>query len=272
VTTPALELARALGRYARLAVPLVQATRHETVAVAGLRLRIPGPFAVRASVLAGTTRVRAVMDAVLRPGAVVVDVGANVGYVTALAAARVGPGGRVVAIEPAADNVAVLRENLAANGLANVEIVAAAAGPYSGERDLFLRGAVSAVNSLYPDSCYAAVTRVVPVPLVRVDDVVDGPADLVKIDVEGGEIEVLAGMPRLLDDPSLHLVVEWHPALQQAAGHGPCDLPAALFDRGFVVEHIGDFGAKRLARGDVAPLAKRLLARRRPIELYARRA
>jgi FkbM family methyltransferase len=261
-----------LRRSAGLAAPLVQAALGDTVGVGSLQLRIPGPFSVRASVLAGTMRVRAVMDAVLGPGAVVVDVGANVGYLTALAAARVGPSGLVHAVEPAPDNVAVLRANVARNGLSQVHVVEAAAGRHGGVRDLFLRGELSAVNSLYPSSCYARVTGVVEVPVVSIDDLVDGRADLVKIDVEGAELDVLGGMPRLLASRALRLIVEWHPALQRAAGFDAGELPRVLLERGFVVDGIGDILARRLTAADVPALTERLLARQRPMELYARRA
>lgn len=111
------------GGYASLARPMVHAAAHETVRIGHLRLRMPGSRRVRASVLAGTVRVRAVMEAVLYPGATVIDVGANIGYLTALAAVRVGRGGRVIAVEPADDNLAVLRENVWVNGLDQVRVV-----------------------------------------------------------------------------------------------------------------------------------------------------
>ena len=56
----------------------------------------------------------------LRPGDTVIDVGANVGWYTLLASSRVGPSGQVVAFEPVPSALAFLRENVAANRLANV--------------------------------------------------------------------------------------------------------------------------------------------------------
>src|SRR3990172_3951145 len=50
------------------------------------------------------THVTAAMRPLLQPGMVVVDVGANIGYYTLLAAARVGPGGKVIAFEPGSEN------------------------------------------------------------------------------------------------------------------------------------------------------------------------
>ena len=176
-------------------------------------------MSVRLSVVAGNARLCAVLDTVLRPGSTVIDVGANIGVIAAYAAMRVGSGGRVVAIEPAADNLQVLAENLRRNNLTNVSIVDAAGGRRRESRQFYLRGDVSAVNSLFPESCYSTVTATTEVRVAPVDDLVEGDADLVKIDVEGAELDVLAGMPRLLARRGIHLVVEWHPVLQQAAGY-----------------------------------------------------
>jgi FkbM family methyltransferase len=266
-TTSASNLLR---RYARLPFPLLQAAAGDIVRLGRLRLRIPGGFRIRASVLAGTERVRSILDRAIGPGDTVVDVGANIGYVTCLAADRVGPAGRVIAIEPAEDNLAVLRENLRANRFRDAEVIAAAAGARQEARDLFVRGDVSAVNSLYPESCYSKVTRVVPVPVVRLDDVVDA-ADLVKVDVEGGELDVLDGMPRLLASPLLQLVMEWHPTLQRAAGRGAIELPLFLLDSGFEVEMIGSFGSRPATRRDLTDTAAKLMKQGRPVELFARR-
>ena len=75
------------------------------------------------------------------------------------------------------------------------------------------------MNSLFQPSVYAAVTGVVRVAVAPLDDLVDGHADLVKIDVEGAEIEVLDGMTRFLQHPAIGLNRQWHPPrLQEAAG------------------------------------------------------
>jgi FkbM family methyltransferase len=237
--------------------------------VDGVRLHIPGSRAIRASVLLGNVRLRSVLDAVLRPGATVVDVGANIGATAVWAARRVGPQGRVVAVEPTADNVAVLRENVELNGFRNVTIVAGAAGRRRESREFYVRGDVSAVNSLFPDSIYASVTQVVRVDVQPLDDLVLGPADLVKIDVEGAELDVLAGMTTLLQVPSIRLLVEWHPVLQQAAGYAPDALPRALIDAGFALETVDHLRRRPFGVQHIAGEAERLIAARRPVELFA---
>ena len=69
-----------------------------------------------------------------------------------------------------------------------------------------MRGDVSAVNSLFARSCYGPVREQTPIAVVPLDDLVDGSPRLIKIDVEGGELDVLAGMPRLLRTPGITIV------------------------------------------------------------------
>jgi FkbM family methyltransferase len=261
-----------LGRYLATVPAVAAAMLRDRVTVDGVRVRIPGTRAIRASVLLGNVRLRAMLDGVLRPGATVVDVGANIGAIAAAAARRVGPAGRVIAIEPAADNVAVLRENIHANRLDNVTIVPGAAGRIHESREFYLRGDVSAVNSLFPESMYAAVTGVIPVAVAPLDDLVRGTADLVKIDVEGAEMDVLAGMSRLLAFPAVRLIVEWHPLLQQAAGYRSDALPRALLDHGFSLETVDHLRRRPLTAAGIASTCERLTAARRPVELFAFRS
>src|SRR5580765_3207524 len=117
--------------------PLAQACAGSRVDVAGARVQIPGPLPSRLSVVAGNIRLHRLMDAAVTRGATVVDVGANVGYNTVYASRLVGPAGHVIAIEPAADNARLLRDNLTANAITNVVVHQAAAGRTHDVCDLF---------------------------------------------------------------------------------------------------------------------------------------
>ena len=216
-------------------------------------------------------RVQRLMDVTLRRGANVIDVGANLGYNAVYAARRVGPTGRVLAIEPAADNLAILRENIATNGLNNIVVQPVAAGHGHEVRDFFLRGDVSAVNSLFPQSMYGVVTGVEQVRTAPLDDLVDIAPDLVKIDVEGAELEVLAGMRRLLGRHAFPMIVEWHPELQKMAGYRPDALPRILLDHGFTLHVAWHTHLTKLNASDIDGLVSRLCRARRSAELLARR-
>src|SRR4051812_11989653 len=90
---------------------LAQASIGSRVDVAGPRVRVPGSWRVPPSGVCGNLRIHGLMDAMVEPGATVVDVGANIGYNAVYAARRAGPAGGVIAVEPADDNLAILREN-----------------------------------------------------------------------------------------------------------------------------------------------------------------
>jgi|HubBroStandDraft_3_1064219.scaffolds.fasta_scaffold10038_4 FkbM family methyltransferase len=145
---------------------------------------------------------RRLVRGLLAPGMRVADVGANVGYYLLLIERAVGPAGRVSCFEPDPDNLRELRRNVEANGFANVEVVAAAAGASDGETAL-RRGINAAIA--------AAGGGDVTVPLVRLDSALDGPLDFLKIDVEGYEGQVLAGARRILAERQPTLFLEIHP-------------------------------------------------------------
>jgi FkbM family methyltransferase len=147
----------------------------------------------------------------LEPGGFAIDVGANVGVYAVTAALRVGPAGRVIAVEADDDYVPRLRGNLERNDLANVEVVAAAAGPTDGEVELII-AADRAFSSIKPLVAYRGAGAARQVPQVRLDtlwhDAGEPAVGFVKVDVEGAELEVLAGAGELLERCRPALVVE----------------------------------------------------------------
>lgn len=249
--------------------PLLQAVGSPWVTVAGLRFHLPDPLLLRLAMVLGNLRMQRMFDHLLSPGATVVDVGANIGYNTCYAAQCVGRGGRVYAVEPAQDSLAVLYANVFANRLTNVVVLPYAAGSHHALKPFFLRGEVSAVNSLYQDNFYAAVTETVAVVTAPLDDLITVTPDLVKIDVEGAELEVLQGMSRLLETPAFRLIVEWHPILQQSAGHAPDALPRHLLSLGFTLYAVTHTHSARVRATDIPTLTRQLLQKRRPVELLA---
>ncbi|MCX7827376.1 MAG: FkbM family methyltransferase, partial [Verrucomicrobiae bacterium] len=69
----------------------------------------------------------------LKPGCVFVDIGANIGYHTLMAAARVGAGGSVIAFEPNPANCALLQKSIAANGFGNIRVHPNAVADHEGD-------------------------------------------------------------------------------------------------------------------------------------------
>ena len=130
---------------------------------------------------------------------------------TVAAALRVGAAGLVVAVEADDEYVPRLRVNLARNGIENVSIVAVAAGGADGEAE-FVLAADRAFSSIKPLVSYRAAGANRTVPLRQLDSIwaeAGEPAVVfVKIDVEGAELEVIAGAQRLLDGCHPALIVE----------------------------------------------------------------
>ncbi|CAN5360479.1 hypothetical protein BH23ACT3_BH23ACT3_10770 [soil metagenome] len=136
--------------------------------------------------------VSAVLDRLLGAGDVFVDVGANVGYHTVRAAARVGPTGRVLAVEANPENARLLALTVADNGLAHVDVLPLALGDRLGH--VSFGSHIGSNGGFAPDdtaslaSGHATVVPVVPLDALALERV-----DVMKIDVEGAESIVVAG-------------------------------------------------------------------------------
>ena len=160
----------------------------------------------------------------VRPGQLCVDVGANVGVYVLQLARWCSPGGRVVAFEPNPDARTVLARHLRMNDLEGlVEVIPAAAGAAAGEMPLFAAGEDGMARLGSPSSALEGRTRVVTVPVVRLDDrfppEVPQP-DWLVMDVEGHELEALEGARALIArrGAALGIVVEMHPSEWGPAG------------------------------------------------------
>lgn len=143
----------------------------------------------------------------LRDGGLFVDVGANVGTYTIWAAEN---GAEVIALEPAEDTFALLRENIDLNGY-RVTALRAAAGDHCGTAR-FTTG-LDSVNALSPAG--SARARLVTIDSLVGDAYVTG----MKVDVEGFEIDVLRGSARALAGRRIGLIqLEWNEASRLAKG------------------------------------------------------
>jgi FkbM family methyltransferase len=166
----------------------------------------------------------------LKPGMVFVDVGANDGYYSLFAARRVGPAGKVVAVEPSTRERINLRRNLQRNHLDNVHVVPAALGATPGDADLRLaQGAHSGHNTLgkfaHDDVMAAHLERVTVNTLDRVANELGlERMDFVKIDVEGAEANVVAGARTVLKTMRPVMLLEINDGALRAQGTGSDEL------------------------------------------------
>ncbi len=171
------------------------------------------------------------MRRLLRPGDWFVDCGANIGYFTLLMARHVGATGQVDAFEPDPMNRATLLANLKSNALdTRVRAHDLALGNHGGMVDLFhptQSKSNHGMSSLYPDG--SGLDTKFSVQIARLDDVLKGVPNLVKIDIEGAELAAIEGMSRMLQSPNPpSLIVEHNPASCASAGHLPSDLMRLL--------------------------------------------
>ncbi len=163
----------------------------------------------------------AALEPLLLPGTTYVDVGANVGLFALPAARRVGPGGRVIAVEPLADNVQLLCASAARNRFDNFDILPFAASNRSGVIAVVSRQETT--NSFTPPD-HAVRPGAPCAPSAPLDLILSGRGriDLVKIDVEGYEPAVLEGARELLAQNRPTLLVEFNPfGLEANFGQDP---------------------------------------------------
>ena len=154
----------------------------------------------------------------LRPGMTVIDVGANFGYYTLLFGALVGSAGRVYAFEPNPEAVGKLRRSVSLNGFSSrTTIVAAAAGATNGtEATLFApygepkNATIITASDVIPADLGTKYT----VPQVTIDHATGAAPriDFVKIDAEGAEQAVIAGMMQVLRRDRPNLILEFNAA------------------------------------------------------------
>lgn len=144
-----------------------------------------------------------VRDRLIEPGGTVVDVGTNHGVTAVLFAKWVGPAGRVVAIDGRRQNVETARENGELNGVSNIEFVHTAVGSRIGTVEFMDQPNGGVLRRP------GASRKTVTVPLRTLDDLLAGRAvSLLKIDVEGHELEVLKGAEKVLESaPNLDLEI-----------------------------------------------------------------
>lgn len=228
----------------------------------GFRLYVdPKDLDVGHEVLHGSyePHVARVFRDVLSPGAVAIDVGANIGYFSMLAASRVGPGGRVIALEPNPRNVRLLLASARRNAFGNVEVVQAAAAEEFGVARLFSEFSNGQIALDAADLEEAGAETVGCVPLASIAARL-GRCDLVKLDIEGAELLALRGLFPPAQALRPVLVIEFCP--DKLRNVSRCD-PEALFELlvplGYRIHAIGRDGRPSPA-GSAHELVARLAA------------
>ena len=152
----------------------------------------------------------------VRSGMVAYDIGANIGYISLSLAKAVGHEGKVIAFEALVPNYVRLAKNITLNAMeARINVHALAVADTTGTKR-FIGGPSWGTGKLEGSAGRASmpVSDYLDIECVSLDDFVfkDGniKPDVVKMDIEGGEVLALPGMRRLLRDHCPFLLIEIH--------------------------------------------------------------
>ena len=206
-----------------------------------MNLDLEDPGISRSLILFGTREVdhKIMLERVLEPGMTVFDIGANIGYYVLMEHGLLGEEGYIVAIEPSPANVALLRENLDLNRCARVKVVEGAVSDRSGTRALHL-SKLSNLNTFHPDGSARAYLsdETVEVTTYTVSGLTEthGTPDLIRMDVEGHEVNVIGGMLAAIDAGRKKPMICFEPHLTRYSKDNDMEAALeALFSRGYAV-------------------------------------
>jgi len=186
-----------------------------------------------------------VVTAHVAAGATVLDIGANIGYITLLLAGRVGPGGRVHAFEPNPRVADALGDNRALNPSleARITVHRIALGATAGETEFYSPiDGHEGVGGLR-DTARAPLDRVIRVPVQTLDAFVREAGitsvGFIKMDVEGGEWDVFKGGEDVLSKHRPVILFEAYDGNTKPYGYRVFELLSYLEQRGYEVTQAG---------------------------------
>jgi len=201
----------------------------------------------------------------VKKGDVVLDVGANIGYFTLLAASIVGKEGKVYAFEPEPRNFGYLSKNIALNRYGNVTVAQRAVSDKPGTIKLFMCPYDTGHHTIqqfggirsYNPELSGTKEEFVEIQAVRLDDLFKDkltPINVIKLDVEGAEILTLSGMENIIRaNNDLVMFVEFFPLLIKEMGQSPEEFARRLLeDFGFgmfIIEHDYSMSDKSFDKG-----------------------
>jgi FkbM family methyltransferase len=180
---------------------------------------------------------------IIKPGFVVIDAGASFGWFAIHFAKWVGCEGKVYAIEPVEESFRELKENVALNDCRNVEMLHQAVGNGSGLIDFYVPGIDLGSGAA---SRYLDMGKKLSVQLTTLDAVVKQygieKVDFIKMDIEGGELELLRGAQTLLMACRPSALVEIVDIHCKRFGHTPYDVYSFLVQLGYTARFISPSG------------------------------
>lgn len=177
----------------------------------------------------------------IKPGDVVVDIGANIGYYTLIAAKIVGNEGKVYAFEPESDNYELLVKNIEINGYTNITPIKKALSNRKGNLKLFLNKTNLGGHSISDDNVPIRKGGVIEVETITLDDyfeksINENRVDFIKMDTEGAEGLIIEGSKNILKNNNLKILMEFWLYGLKNIGTDPLELLSTLQDYGFKIK------------------------------------
>ena len=242
--SPSRRAARAI--LDRIFFPYLGWREFETIATTGdgLRMHVRFPDMIQTYIyLFGCWEPAATqwLKSRLRPGDVFVDIGANVGYFSLLAAKLVGPSGKVIAIEASPTTAGELEKNVRLNGLGDqIAVICAAVSDCEKSVDMFRAppsnlGASTIVSAVAQRKghSFEATVRAFPLPAL-IDIKQLRRARLIKVDVEGAEAAVFDGVRQCLPElKEAEWIFEFTPQALQEQGRDASDVLRIFTESGY---------------------------------------
>ena len=155
------------------------------------------------------------LQSILKPGMTILDIGANIGYYAIMESIAVGSSGKVVAIEPVSSNINMLKRNIRLNSIRNIEVVHGAVSTHTGTAEMFM-STHSNLHTFHSEGSAADYLKPTPVNVstFTLKDVIDNSTrpDLLRMDVEGHEVEILRQLADLAENDELYpsVIFETH--------------------------------------------------------------
>jgi FkbM family methyltransferase len=191
-----------------------------------------------------------------KPGAVVVDIGANVGLYTAIAATRVGSSGRVISIEPHPESYGLLQRTIHTNGWSWVKAFNLALGDRRRQVDLFLTDENKADSRIYDVTGERGKITVQMTDLdsLLMENQIEV-VELLKMDTQGAEAMAFRGMQRTLaKSPEVTIFTEFWPWGIEKTGESAADFLRDLKRVGFTIKEIDEGKRQIIDVADVEQL------------------
>ncbi|MGE0886145.1 MAG: FkbM family methyltransferase [Blastocatellales bacterium] len=178
-----------------------------------------------------------IMQSLMSAGDTFIDVGANHGSYSLVAAGYVGTSGKVLAFEPQPRLASLIRKSFAVNGYSNAEVYEIACSDHSGQAEFYLPENSSGTAGIYRAFSANSAHQKIQVRLERFDDLIEWQAlpgrIFLKLDVEGSELAFLRGAEQMLRHRKPYIVLEINPDSAQAAGYSTEEILSFLISLGY---------------------------------------